>query len=111
MVCPLNALNEWDADTSPVALMLPRKSGLPRLFNKISWIITSPSIIIISSDIVGSQFKARPPPNSVAVPTYLPSNVVVGTGAWAATGVANMRAAIVKSMLARPNMLLSLAAP
>jgi len=44
----------------------------------------------------------------VAVPTYLPSNaVVVGAGAWEAAGIATALAAIVKTILDLPNMLLS----
>jgi hypothetical protein len=40
----------------------------------------------------------------------VPSNaVVVGAGAWAATGIADMQAAIVQSTIVRSSMLSSLA--
>jgi hypothetical protein len=68
---------------------------------------TCPPIIVISIELTAQQVTVALPRPIVAVPTYLPSNaVVVGAGACAATDVADMPAAIVKSIIARPNMLL-----
>ena len=70
---------------------------------------TSPSLIVMSTDVIVVHHSDTRPPATVAEPTYLPSNaVVVGAGAWAIAGSATELAPIIKSILARPNMLLSL---
>ena len=95
-----------EANTSPAALTIPRRVGSTPA--RIAWITTCPPVIVISIELMAQQVTVALPRAIVAVPTYLPSKaVVVGAGACAATGVANVHAVIVKSILARPNMLLS----
>src|ERR1700751_431245 len=104
-------LDPWrEANTSPAVLTLPRRIGSFPV-DRIAWITTCPPVIVIFIELMAQQVVVALPRPIVAVPTYLPSKaVVIGAGACAATGAASADAPIVKSIRARPNMLLCLAA-
>ena len=103
-ICPsIRQLFGVRSTNLPSALTLPSIPPLARM---------SPSMIVsvgggpkMGAQLLDSAYENA----SLDRPVYTPSNaVVVGAGAWAATGVINMQAAIARSVLGGPNMLLSL---